>query len=48
MKVSLRGAKSACLLNLNEEKVGNVYFRNGKATLSVGPRKIVTLGFEVK
>jgi alpha-mannosidase len=46
--VRVDGAKSAKLLNLNEEPIGDVAFRNGAASLFVGPKKIVTLGFEVR
>ncbi len=46
MKVS--GASSAKLLNLNEEVVGDVEFRDSTAFLNVGPRKIVTLGFDLQ
>lgn len=41
-------AKSAKLIDLNEEPIGDVEFRDGVASLSVGPKKIVTLGFEVR
>ncbi len=45
--VRLDGAKSAKLLNMNEEEVGDVEFRDSTAFVGVGAKKIVTVGFDV-
>ncbi|MDO8589626.1 MAG: glycoside hydrolase family 38 C-terminal domain-containing protein [Armatimonadota bacterium] len=48
-KVTARGAKSAELMNLNEEPKEKLDVgADGSVVLSVGPKKIVTLGFEVE
>ncbi|MHB1000995.1 MAG: alpha-mannosidase [Armatimonadota bacterium] len=46
--VKVVGAKGAKLLNMNEEVIGDVNFADEKVTLDVAPKKIVTLGFEVR
>ena len=46
--VKVEGAKSAKLLNMNEEIIGDVNFADGKVTLDAAAKKIVTLGFEVR
>jgi len=43
--VRVEGSKSAKLLNLNEETIGEPAFEESVASLSVGAKKIVTLGF---
>jgi len=43
--VKVPGTTSACLINMNEEVIGDVEFRDSTALLSVGPKKIVTVGF---
>lgn len=43
--IKVNGAKSAKLLNMNEEVIGDVQFSNSTASLNVGAKKIVTLGF---
>ncbi|MBP5093497.1 MAG: hypothetical protein J6332_05560 [Abditibacteriota bacterium] len=48
VSVTVPGAKSARMLNLNEESMGDMPCEKGKTTFSVGAREIVTLGFEVK
>lgn len=45
--VTVPGASAACLLNLNEKRIGDVTFDRGSVRLDVGPKKIVTLGFDV-
>ena len=45
--VKVQGAKSAKLLNMNEEVIGDVKFKDAKASPEVGAKKIITLGFEV-
>lgn len=45
--VRLRGARSARLLNMNEEQMGEVAFANETATLDVPSKRIVTIGFDV-
>lgn len=45
--VKVAGSTSAMLLDMNEERVGDVDFSDSTARLEVGPKKIVTLGFAV-
>ena len=45
--VKVQGAKSAKLLNMNEEVIGDMKFKDGKASPEVGAKKIITLGFEL-
>jgi alpha-mannosidase len=45
--VRAAGTKSASLLNLNEEEIGIVDFKDSTVSMTVGAKKIVTLGFEI-
>ncbi len=46
--IRLLYAKSAILLNLNEEPIEPIPIKSGRAQLpQVGPKKIVTIGFEI-
>jgi len=45
--VRAAGTKSARLLNLNEEEIGTVDFADSTVSMTVGAKKIVTLGFEI-